>query len=772
MPSSPHPAVGEAVQASTGARDPSTSSAPKRPSVDVEPQTPRLRPRKKKKKTVRFSDPGPPQKCLGSHPGASTGLTPQISRARISAGGLESPPNPTRGKQGKRRTTGIRRHSAPVPQIHDDVMVESSPSLGSYQKFQYLPMHDCLTPRTVRSIRRFRLSEEMNRIEEQRKAQKRREREREEELARLRDELNRLKTARLDGPDDVDDDDWREGQSLPVCRNLLGSFTAAANEPDGAVLVPDGIESDTDSVMTDNDGPSGVSVRDTPITTFPATPTDASAQASLPDLDQEATLKRLHEELEQRKLQEQRLFRGWQAVLHAENTATGSWGPEEPPPPDLTEKVIATLSDAASRASDAARALQNVYHELSSHGFDGADAMEVINKIGARFRRARIELERAVPGETSQADLSNWRDIIEALVQKIERLVRDLHDAREQLTGAEDRERALRHQFNAALVRLDEATKKSASVEQYQESVAEDMLHARLKLQSLEKEMEAHEADKRRLQDALDKYREDVAMLEKLNAQLENDLTRVQANMATLQRQHDRLAEDNESHKQAVLDLQGQLLHEQEEHRKTQSFLEQRTLEIETLRAEIQRLETEKDQIIAALRQAAEQQSHDHEREIGALNARLATVTTSLDEALEESRKLAADKARLQRQLNDFQRLFSREAIQAAHAQALETAQALAEWQQGLSLMDNGGDTEPDDDDDHDGEEDRERTKHSAVQNRYSFSALGGEPITPGPECRFKNVVCSRGKKRRPPGTGVMETVEEEEDEGSGRTTT
>lgn len=726
----------------------SRSSALKRNAAAVEPLTPRLKPRKKKK-AVRFSDPGPqleaPQ-VLTAAP--STGLTPYVLRARISSGDISSP---STSKRSAALRSKNRRHSAPVARIGDEVHVEASPSVGPGRKFQYLPMSDCLTPRAVRGIRRFGLSEEMNRIEEGKRSQKRKEDERERELERLRDELHQLRNARTEPSKTID---WEERETLPVCRSLLGSFTAANDEPDVEISLPHGVDSDTDSILMDDDH-NDCGMLDTPVTTYPTTPTDASAQVCIPDLSQESALERLNEELEWRRLEERQLHKAWRATAHPEGAA-GDTMEEKFPPLDLTEKLIATLNDATSRASKAAWSLQCLYQELSSHGFDGADAIGVINNIGTRFRQARLELERLVPGETAQSDFSNWNGIIEALVQQIECLVGGLSDTREKLAGCESREKAIRSQFNLTLIRQDDSAKKIASLEQYNESVAEDMLHARMKIRDMEKEIQTQDSDKIRLQEALGKYQEDVKMLEQLNSRLEDEMDSFEQKMSALQQQKDMLVKDNEASRQIIVGLRKGLAKEEEQHKETQSFLEQRSLEISTLRNEIHRLETEKIEIVSALKRAAEERTQQHAEEVGLLNARLSVVTTSLNEARLETRKLGTDKARLERQLDDFQRLFSREAIQTAHTQAIETAQVFADWQQGLALMDHGGDTEPDDDDE-------EPSRRDEVENRDSFSAVGGEPITPAAEFRFKNVVLARGKKRRRTDTDKVDDARENE---------
>jgi len=137
-------------------------------------------------KKVRHSDPGP-RLVLG------TPIPSPSPRARRSLGSSEQPtPVPARRASGvasaarRRRPSGSnrRRHTMAVP-IQPPRQQISFPAPVS-QEIQFYPLKQALSARTRRALRRNALSEEMNNIDDERRAGQRRNR---EELAKLRAEL-------------------------------------------------------------------------------------------------------------------------------------------------------------------------------------------------------------------------------------------------------------------------------------------------------------------------------------------------------------------------------------------------------------------------------------------------------------------------------------------------------------------------------------------------------------------------------------------------------
>ncbi|EER23041.1 hypothetical protein CPC735_020690 [Coccidioides posadasii C735 delta SOWgp] len=676
-------------------------------------------------------------KRLEAVPGTATlssGLTPHISRTRL----IASSPTISTGAEATRHDVPRgkhRRHTTPYPQASSRKRKLGEPSSSSptqdVRSWQFIPFNDIIDPRTRRRIGRSGFSEEMNAIEERRRLQRKLEKEKDDELRMLRDELDRLRNERVDISD-------MTGGGLLAAEGTVVPLAAFESDDDmGCNAVADAFESVGDCVPD-----------------IPCVPVliDAGTQVSFHSCRGE--VQSLKEDLERRKVERRNLFREWQGVMKPTDQSGERNDIEttlSTPPPDLAVQVIASLRDATTRASEAAKTVETVQKELSDHGFDGIDAMEVITNIGARFRHARIELERAVPGETPNANLSNWSATIDALVERIARLVADLKKAQAQITGYQERETALRRQFDTALLRFEEASKKNESLERYTETVAEDMLNARMKLQSLGKELQDHAIDKNRLAAALEDYMADVKMLERLNAKLEDEIAASKRQVEDLEIENTKLDEKNELTKARIASLEKNLSHEQDLCEAMQSTLEQCDGEISNLRERIQQLETEHELVESTLREANAKESEKHEKEVGSLNVRLSSISTALDSARLENERLEQQKRQLERRLADFQGLFSMESIQAAQEKARETLKAFEQWQKGIESLD-----------------DTSRKDELTNEQAHSFCTNGSEPITPAAESRFKNVEVGRGKKRKRNMGGQFHAVREEEEWSDG----
>ncbi|KAI1991473.1 hypothetical protein LOZ51_000420 [Ophidiomyces ophidiicola] len=670
-------------------------------------RTPRT-PGSRTSKRLRRLEPG--TELDNDFPSSSTGLTPHISRTRIV---VSSQIRPNYDEMLSGKTQDKQRHyTTPHPKTKTKRKLgfEPSPSKQTTHSYHYIPFSDILDSRTKRRIGRAGFSEEMNRIEETRRVRKRIEKEKDEEMQRLRDELNVLRSGRTPHYDTPD----ISGEDSDLPSSIGGD--------DMEVVFNEGL---TDAECMDK------------LIHGPPVFTDAGTQVSFHSCRGE--VRSLKEDLEQRKAEKKRLFHEWQGICKPRkqngkpndtDTALST------PPPDLAVQILASLREATTRAAEAAQTVETVQNALSSHGFDGVHAMEVIANIGSRFRHARIELERAVPGETANANLSNWSTTIDAMVERIGRFAADLKRAQSQVTGYQEREVALRRQFDAALLRYDETSKRNENLQKYTETIAEDMLNARIKLQKLEKEIQHLATDKSRLLDTLECYREDVRMLEKLNSQLEDEIAASRNQVDILETANNKLDEKNELSKARIASLERNLANEYSLRQKMQASLQRCNSEISSLRLRMEKLESEHDVVVTALKQKNTEQFNGHEKEIGLLNVRLSSVSTSLNNTRIETERLEDQKLVLQRRLADFEQLFSRDAIRTAQDRAKETVEAFEEWQRKVDLLEKASPPET-----------------------HSF-AIGSEPITPATVTRFKNVEIERGRKRR---SVISSPLEEEQ---------
>ncbi|OAX78090.1 hypothetical protein ACJ72_07605 [Emergomyces africanus] len=748
----------------------------------MEPRTPSRR--AKLAKRVRFSEPGPTiERLSGDIDGSlSTGLTPAIRRTRI-----ESQDSPSsKGPSAKR---AYRRRSEPAPRTDNNGVKYELPELPSEaQTFQFLSCSAILDPRARRRIARFGLSEEMNHIIERKRDKEREERAKEEELRNLRRELSALRDVKIEAQDESTPHTLEKIRELSKARQRIEELEAlltryegsargnspwmsqTANEHEEMIFVGDDITMMDDEMLTTSSSPIPPRVTLSHLHT-----SDASTQVAFQNTEQLAENSSLNAQLHNMRQEKRALFREWRAIVGSSETNARDGAPRErclngraaSPPSNLLPQIATTLRKAVSRESQALKALETVAKDLSGHGFNGSSASEILADMGARFRQARIELERAVPGETANGDLANWKEIIDTFVNRINILAQDLMSTQEQVSGCERREAALRNQFNMTLHRLEQTSKKSKSLEEASDSMAEDVIHIRMKMQKLEHEIGVLETDKVRLNNAIERYRTDLKILEELNMKLEDDTIASMQKVSELQSVNSALNEENEQSRQKITDLEQNEVNQQTILTEMQRLLDQRTIDLTALEANIEQLKTEHDQAIASM-------SRSHDQQMGAINVRVSLLTNALNESQSEVTTLRADRARLQSRLNSLQQLFSRETLHTARERASTTVKELMEWERGMSaLYGGGGIGSPQSQ--YSGQTESpyptpgESKGHGNTTNTNTdgFAAVGSEPITPSCD-RFVNIEIQRGKKRkrRRPDSAIEIVEEVDEDEG------
>ncbi|EGD89579.2 hypothetical protein H112_03205 [Trichophyton rubrum D6] len=731
-------------------------------SPDDAPCTPRKsRTPRRSRKRVRFSDPGchVDQENTPEQSDPSTGLTPLVSRTTLLAGQTGDTAVHTSRSGGKRRDSRLRHSDPAIYSQLRQTQAEMAMSTPDSNIFRYLRFHDILDPRSRRRIQRLGFSEAMNEIDRRRKEEKRLQRQKDEQMRQLQMEVESLRNQRME----IDCQHPTTEES--VCKTPERSERQSSNPMEESLLTPcPNTSGDSAAIMDDDMMDEDFSAPNSPLWTPMASSTPIStfgraiSSTTLSDPNTLAQIEQLTGELNDKNRDQLYLFEEWQRISGQPNAVTpnattqdNEYGEEHSalPPPDLAKQVIATLQDATVRAAEAVQKVKDLQSELSGHGFDGESAAEIISSIEAHFRHARVELERLVPGETANASLSNWKAIIDALVDRIHRLVRGLKQAKDQIKSGEDRERALRKQFDATLFRLEQETKEKNKLGKYAESIAEDTLNMRMKLQSMERDMKEQETDKIRLQDALSKYREDLLMLERLNSELEDEVAASEKKAEKLTILNNRMRDAGNLSKARIFELEGRLKREKETTASIEASLHQSDLKVLELNKKIKLLETKKEEVITALEKAAKEQSIEHQKEVGNLNLRLSAISTSLNETKAENATLQSEKAQLEKRQRNMERI-SWNAIRQTQQKQREAMKAIVEWQNGIQLLakDAG----------------RPSTCSDAMAGlRHSFNGFGSEPITPETVSRFKNVDIGKGKKRRRcPDSGVNMVVEED----------
>jgi hypothetical protein len=692
-----------------------------------------IRTPKKPKKRVRFSDPGPNS---NSHNQAATGLTPAVARTSLHNSASSSVPS--------QQQTPFRRHS--------------TSAVASTEVIQFTPLTQQLTPRVKRRLRRNGLSEEMNYIEKDRNqaatrkgeeannALKKQLEAKVEEIARLKEEVKAAKDPKLAAGSKLAE--LEEEHSL-LRDQLHGNVDSEDPVQDDAMVAnDDGDFEIIDHPMNDS---ASYALASSPTKKQQPCVTDASTEASLTSLTHEAEIFAISLEYEAQiegaKREKRELFDRLRPHFPPSQFGLGSR--ESTPTPESLGRLADTLLTTKARADDADKALSALWTELKTFGFPGDRTEEIVNEMKQQFRQARLELERAVPGETVIG--FEPAKVIPALLQHIQGLAVELHSRESEVRGMNDRHSALSGQFGITLGRLDNAARRIVDLEQTIDSGAEEMLAVRMTAQRLEKDIGEKDVGISRLIAASDKYRDDIKNLETLVKTLENGE----------EQQQKQFRARMEGMEEAVGDLECKVAAEEKGRRSAEVSSSQRGRRIEELEstveqgrryaseveAHLEALKFEKEQVASSMQARLNLQEEKHESHLGALNVRISNLTTALASANAEVNKLKAIKETLEKRIRE----------------EVDEAQVAMEAMQERAIRSVARNNE---------------TKKSYLRKskiRYANAEIDDDegleqrgPLTPDSAVRFKDYVeVGRGKHRRKydSGIGILSEEEEGDDE-------
>lgn len=414
------------------------------------------------------------------------------------------------------------------------------------------------------------------------------------------------------------------------------------------------------------------------------------------------------------------------------------------PQPDFFDNLLEVLSAALSRASDAADALQEARQECSSFGFSGEGVNDIISDMRSQFRSARLELERIVPGETSNVSLEDGKSTLRALVERVESLAQDLGAEQHFHDGTLGREKALRGQFDALLHRYEEAAAKINNLEDSIASSAGDMLHTRIKMQNLEREGQEQAVGIDRLNIALGKYHDEVKGLEGLIESMEKESTATKDNYA---RQISNLRKKvaHERSKRAL--AEAATCSANSRIQELEGTVEENRVRVCDLTAQVELLEKE-HQIAMDILEENASDLQGHEEKTGILNVRVSELTTSLDGAKSEVERLGLLNNGLEKQLQA--EIEARDEL--LDKWAAEQLRSFVHMKETINS-------------------ERRRAKIRAANWELKSDDLmsdgttvgsGSEPITPVSMTRFVDVELRRGKGRRRMDSGIGILSEEE----------
>ncbi|KAI0102522.1 hypothetical protein GGR51DRAFT_526813 [Nemania sp. FL0031] len=483
------------------------------------------------KKRVRFSDPGPE---LSQHGGAdpSTGLTPMMGRSSLREAALK------------------RRRSTPRRAASTGSIQEETPSgRKKNAKSSSRKAGDAVKAKIEAELERLR-AELANRDAEIERLQNEtivhdtdRILELEQELQTLRTELaqQQLPPMGIDAEDedgDADDlpsksfydwtlaardpfsDSYLDGDdSRDITMDEVACSTPSRKQKSGNTAAPRSVSASfpTPPCTSPTIPATPCSVRKMDI---PLTPSHVGVQVSLPDPDKEA----LEAELASLRLElakmTQTLETHAEVQAHlAERLSNASKLPSAPTNSESNqqEELERHLDAILQQLEERTIALLELDLSLSTLGFEGSDAEEMINTITASLRAARLEIEYLMPGEVTLPLSSHGAEVLDLILTSIRDLSRKVVDKEAAIDEYHSIELSLRQQLTARVDAMDGMRAAEATQ-------AQALRERDTRIEELEFGLE-------RLKGAAEGYRGDIRELETLVERLDTEGREAESNL-------------------------------------------------------------------------------------------------------------------------------------------------------------------------------------------------------------------------------------------------
>lgn len=561
----------------------------------------------------------------------------------------------------------------------------------------------------------------MNDYEAERKDKARLEKEvweKDEELKRLREELEK---SRQDNVHDARDD-MSSSQHIDEVEAELQALRQSFNEvdsipPDDTFLADDDMVIDWSQIHVG--GTSGP--RSEGGDTIRIHEDEDAIPDRVPhprDVQHDVQLLGMALELESAKKEKRRLFQDVRRHVDAPGTtlnfadspgrshlSSDSLASLPSPPKDFYQNLSKTLRVTTARAEEAEEALQALETEVKALGFSGGDSSVALTSIAKHFREARLELERAIPGETISG-FDNTKVLPELLV-KLKGLIRQIGDRDAELRSLREQHKSLKGNFEHAIVAAEKANARTKELEDSIDAAAEEMLHVRMRSNQLEKDNAEKDKSIDRLVCALEKYREDVLRLEGLIGEMERESASAQS-----------------EHAQQLSDMDAKVAAETVGRRAAEDSAIERLAKIhdlETALKEAQDDASKVDDQINKLQRSTITTSDAHAQQFGSLNSRISNLSTALASANAEVDKLKITKIKLEQRLrNEVE-----QGQNAVEAMQLEVEKALIKASERRKGYVRGA---------------KVRVANSEIEDDEAFSSDGPGPMTPASLVRFVDV--------------------------------
>lgn len=323
------------------------------------------------------------------------------------------------------------------------------------------------------------------------------------------------------------------------------------------------------------------------------------------------------------------------------------------PPKTFYNDLSKALKSSTHRAETAELAIHALKVDLCALGFstpDQSPITNIVDDLRAHFRQARLDLERVLPGETVSG-LEEPAKVLPEAISKLQLLSRRVEEREAELRSMHEQQRTLKGNFECGLRAAESANQRIKELEDAVEEGADDLLNMRMKLQANEKDSAEKDHTITSLIAALEKYRDDVARLERLVVQLEHE-------------QSFRLQEARDESEQKIEELEAKVAAEETGRRKAEESAIARLDKISALRAaldaanddasslqvQLSALEAQKAESETALKQS-ETKEDQHELAIQNLNTRVSTLSTALATSQSETTRLDRLVAKLRSRL-------------------------------------------------------------------------------------------------------------------------
>ena len=410
---------------------------------------------------------------------------------------------------------------------------------------------------------------------------------------------------------------------------------------------------------------------------------------------------------------------------------------------EFMTQLYTALNATTDRADSAEQALETLKHQVHELGFPGEGVENILEEINHQFHHARLELERAVPGETP-AGFENAK-VLNALVDRIRAMAYQVRASEQALEAEKNTHSALRGQFDKTLLKMEAARKNLSSLERQLDTATDDNMQARMQVQRLERDGEEKEQNLEKLKVALDKYRDEVKGLEALITKMDeegNARYHVQLNeaIADVQCKADAETKGRRAAEASAVE-RGERVKELEERlQATQAYAEE-------ARGQILALMQEKEDITQNIQKGAKD-NQNKDRQMGVLNTQLSNLTTALSDANEEVETLRAARAALEKRVEE-EREKGSEAVQNMQTAFMRTLAQAGDIKNSYLR----------------GAKIRQANGEIADEVDEMAGVEGQEPMTPVSVVRFVDVEVGRGKNRRKYDSGVgIEDVDEDEE--------